>query len=109
MVASARSRRNASSITSCGGPRRTSTLSRDQAMGACSPRTQAPSSVTALTSGRRTEMSQTTKDLRDQTTFELEESIRAGHCQLALLPTGAIEQHGPYLPLDTDSFIAERL
>src|SRR5918992_455791 len=25
---------------------------------------------------------------------------------LAILPTGAVEQHGPHLPLDTDSFTA---
>ncbi len=35
---------------------------------------------------------------------EIREAAEAGG--LALLPTGAIEQHGPHLPLDTDSFTA---
>lgn len=35
---------------------------------------------------------------------EIREAADAGG--LALLPTGAIEQHGPHLPLDTDSFTA---
>lgn len=33
---------------------------------------------------------------------EIKEAMKAGG--LVLLPTGAIEQHGPHLPLDTDSF-----
>jgi creatinine amidohydrolase len=35
---------------------------------------------------------------------EIREAAEAGG--LVLLPTGAIEQHGPHLPLDTDSFTA---
>ncbi len=38
---------------------------------------------------------------------EAQESFRA--VDVALLPVGAIEQHGPHLPLDTDAYDAERL
>ncbi|MBM3321803.1 MAG: creatininase family protein [Candidatus Eisenbacteria bacterium] len=34
---------------------------------------------------------------------------RLGEVDVALLPVGAIEQHGPHLPLDTDAFDAEHL
>jgi len=34
---------------------------------------------------------------------------RLGHVKVALLPVGAIEQHGPHLPLDVDAYDAERL
>jgi mycofactocin system creatininase family protein len=34
---------------------------------------------------------------------------RLAEVDLALLPVGAIEQHGPHLPLDTDAHDAERL
>ena len=33
----------------------------------------------------------------------------ATHGALGLIPTGSVEQHGPHLPLGTDSFIAEEL
>jgi creatinine amidohydrolase/Fe(II)-dependent formamide hydrolase-like protein len=34
---------------------------------------------------------------------------RLGSTSVALLPVGAIEQHGPHLPLDVDAYDAERL
>ena len=34
---------------------------------------------------------------------------RLGQTKVALLPVGAIEQHGPHLPLDVDAYDAERL
>ncbi len=34
---------------------------------------------------------------------------RLGQVDIALLPVGAIEQHGPHLPLDTDAFDAAHL
>ncbi|MFC1891831.1 creatininase family protein [Thermodesulfobacteriota bacterium] len=45
--------------------------------------------------------------LGELTWTEAEERFR--ETDLALLPVGAIEQHGPHLPLDTDSFDAEHL
>ncbi|HKK09055.1 MAG TPA: creatininase family protein, partial [Gemmatimonadota bacterium] len=34
---------------------------------------------------------------------------RLAACDVALLPTGAVEQHGPHLTLDTDLYHAQRL
>ena len=34
---------------------------------------------------------------------------RLSNMDVAILPTGAIEQHGPHLPLDVDAFDAEYL
>ena len=33
-------------------------------------------------------------------------ALDTGRC-VAVLPVGAVEQHGPHLPLGTDSYIAE--
>lgn len=44
---------------------------------------------------------------------ELLEEIEQGHSKgslaIALLPVGCVEQHGPFLPIETDSLIAARL
>jgi creatinine amidohydrolase len=46
--------------------------------------------------------------LAEQTWPELESALRAGR-RRAVLPLGAIEQHGPHLPFATDSWIATAL
>ena len=43
---------------------------------------------------------------RELTGWELMERIEGGH-DIALLPVGSMEMHGPQLPLGTDTFIAE--
>ena len=45
--------------------------------------------------------------IEDLTWQEAEEKLKK--VDVALLPVGAIEQHGPHLPLDTDAFDAEYL
>lgn len=45
--------------------------------------------------------------LRNMTWLEAKESL--AEVRFALLPIGAIEQHGPHLPVDTDAIIAEYL
>jgi creatinine amidohydrolase/Fe(II)-dependent formamide hydrolase-like protein len=44
---------------------------------------------------------------RELTWLEAEERLK--QMDVAILPVGSIEQHGPHLPLDTDSFDAEYL
>lgn len=45
--------------------------------------------------------------LETMTRFEAEEALRVEN--LAILPVGATEQHGPHLPLGTDTFMATEL
>jgi len=52
-------------------------------------------------------MSKDAIDLGHLTWPEAEE--RLGAVDVAILPVGAIEQHGPHLPLDTDAYDAEYL
>ncbi|GAA0436164.1 MAG: creatininase family protein [Bacillota bacterium] len=40
-----------------------------------------------------------------QNSYEIEEKIKT--CKVALLPIGAVEAHGPHLPLGTDNILAE--
>lgn len=47
------------------------------------------------------------RNLADLTTTDVERLCRPG--SVALLPVGAVEQHGPHLPLGTDVVIADRL
>ncbi len=56
--------------------------------------------------GANAEVSSPRRHLWGELTWpEAEQAL--GRVDLALLPVGAIEQHGPHLPLDTDSFDAE--
>ena len=32
--------------------------------------------------------------------------VAAGEREVLVVPVGALEQHGPHLPLDTDAFVA---
>jgi creatinine amidohydrolase/Fe(II)-dependent formamide hydrolase-like protein len=48
-----------------------------------------------------------TYNLSELTWPQAEERLRA--VDVALLPVGSIEQHGPHLPVDTDAWEAERL
>jgi creatinine amidohydrolase len=45
----------------------------------------------------------------DQLTWPRIAALQKGGMRMLLLPTGATEQHGPHLPVNTDSVIAERL
>jgi creatinine amidohydrolase len=45
-------------------------------------------------------------DFSDLTTVELDELAASPHTPVLLLPTGAIEPHGPHAPLGTDVLIA---
>jgi creatinine amidohydrolase len=44
---------------------------------------------------------------QNENSFEVKEKIQA--VKTAILPIGAVEAHGPHLPLGTDNFLAERL
>lgn len=43
----------------------------------------------------------------DRNSFSIQEEINSKRC--AILPVGAVEAHGPHLPLGTDNILAERL
>ena len=61
-----------------------------------------------LQNGRHTTVTSQTDYLFGELTWpEVEERLRK--IDVAILPVGAIEQHGPHLPLDTDAFDAEYL
>ncbi|WP_188455029.1 creatininase family protein [Virgibacillus oceani] len=42
-----------------------------------------------------------------QNSFDIKEQI--SHSKIAILPIGAVEAHGPHLPLGTDNLLAERV
>lgn len=44
---------------------------------------------------------------QNENSFEIKEKIHKS--KVAILPIGAVEAHGPHLPLGTDNFLAERL
>lgn len=44
---------------------------------------------------------------QDQNSFDIKEQINRS--KIAILPVGAVEAHGPHLPLGTDNLLAERL
>jgi len=46
-------------------------------------------------------------DFQQQNAYEIGELIKRKGC--AILPVGAVEAHGPHLPLGTDNLLAERL
>lgn len=46
-------------------------------------------------------------DFQYQNSFEVSEKIN--RFKIAILPIGAVEAHGPHLPLGTDNLLAERL
>lgn len=45
--------------------------------------------------------------LQYENSFDIQDKIQ--HSKLAVLPVGAVEAHGPHLPLGTDNLLAERL
>jgi creatinine amidohydrolase len=44
---------------------------------------------------------------QNENSFEVKEKIQTS--RVAILPIGAVEAHGPHLPLGTDNYLAERL
>ncbi|EQB37950.1 hypothetical protein M948_05115 [Virgibacillus sp. CM-4] len=46
-------------------------------------------------------------EFQNENSFEIKEKMNQS--QIAILPIGAVEAHGPHLPLGTDNFLAERL
>lgn len=44
---------------------------------------------------------------QNENSFEVKEKIQ--NSKVAILPIGAVEAHGPHLPLGTDNYLAERL
>ncbi|SDJ98347.1 creatininase family protein [Sediminibacillus albus] len=46
-------------------------------------------------------------NFQDQTSYQIKEKIDTS--KVAILPVGAVEAHGPHLPLGTDNILAERL
>lgn len=44
---------------------------------------------------------------QNENSFEVKEKIQ--NSKIAILPIGAVEAHGPHLPLGTDNYLAERL
>ncbi len=47
------------------------------------------------------------QSISNATWVKVEESIRTGRVTKIILPLGSLEQHGPHLPLSTDTVIAE--
>ena len=47
------------------------------------------------------------QNLSTVTWLEVEESVRKERLNKAILPIGSLEQHGPHLPLSTDTIIAD--
>ena len=47
--------------------------------------------------------------LAEMTSEEVKAQIAAGRLSTIVVPFGAVEQHGPRLPLDTDAVLGERL
>ena len=45
----------------------------------------------------------------EELTWPEAEAMRAQTDTVGLIPTGALEQHGPHLPLGTDFMVAEAL
>lgn len=64
-----------------------------------------PPAVPSKPENTRTDQGPTSINFGELTWPEAEDRLKK--VDIALLPVGAIEQHGPHLPIDTDSFDAE--